>query len=364
MVSKALVVGAYQRKAEEIARLGVNLTVLIPTSWKDRRGQQVAERLHTVGYSLQIVPICLNGQYHLHFYPTLRRELAQIRPDILHMDEEPYNLATWQALGVAESLGIRTLFFTWQNLNRLYPPPFRWIEKHNYQRAARALAGNQEACSVLRQKGYRRAVEVIPQFGVDPSLFFPVMNSRQWENGPLRIGYAGGLLPEKGLMDLLRACAALRGNWTLSIVGEGSEKASLQAFIHEKGLSEKVTIAPRRSSGSMPEYYQTLDVLVLPSRTQSNWKEQFGRVLIEAMACQVAVVGSTCGEIPNVIHQSGLVYDEGQWSELAQCLQQLMDNPTQREVLAKSGRRRILENFTMSRVAQNTVDVYRTMMRS
>ena len=49
MVSKALVVGAYQRKAEELARLGVELTVLIPPAWGDRRGRQAAERLYTDG---------------------------------------------------------------------------------------------------------------------------------------------------------------------------------------------------------------------------------------------------------------------------------------------------------------------------
>lgn len=94
MVSKALVVGAYQRKAEEIARLGIDLTVLVPESWKDRRGEQQVETSYTDGYQLTPIPIRFNGQFHLHYYPTLRREMGRLRPDILHMDEEPYNLAT------------------------------------------------------------------------------------------------------------------------------------------------------------------------------------------------------------------------------------------------------------------------------
>src|SRR5688572_25263334 len=150
MVSKALVVGAYQRKAEEIAARGVKLTVLIPPSWRDRRGRQVAAALHTEGYTLRTIPLWLNGNFHLHFYPTLARELARLRPDVLHMDEEAYNLATYLALGTAERLGISALFFTWQNLLRNYPPPFAWWEGANYGRAGHALAGSQDAATVLR----------------------------------------------------------------------------------------------------------------------------------------------------------------------------------------------------------------------
>ncbi len=169
MVSKALVVGAYQRKAEELARLGVELTVLIPPAWGDRRGRQDAERLHTAGYDLRVIPLRLNGNFHLHYYPTLARELAALRPDVLHMDEEPYNLATWLALRAAGQIGARATFFTWQNLYRRYPPPFAAMEQANYAAAPIVIAGNQDAAEVLRRKGYEGEIVVIPQFGVDPA---------------------------------------------------------------------------------------------------------------------------------------------------------------------------------------------------
>ncbi len=132
MVSKALVVGAYQRKAEELARLGAELTVFIPPAWGDRRGRQAAERLHTTGYDLRVIPLRLNGNFHLHYYPTLARELAALRPDVVHMDEEPYNLATWLTLRAAGQAGAHATFFTWQNLYRRYPPPFAAMEQANY----------------------------------------------------------------------------------------------------------------------------------------------------------------------------------------------------------------------------------------
>ena len=360
MVSKALVAGAYQRKAEEIARRGVKLTVLIPPSWGDRRGRQVATLRHTEGYTLRTIPLWLNGNFHLHLYPTLAHELARLRPDVLHMDEEPYNLATYLALSSARRLEIPALFFTWQNLQRHYPPPFAWWEKANYRKAGHALAGSQDAATVLRNKGYRGPLTVLPQFGVDPAIFTPASHPRG-ADAPLRIGYAGGLLPEKGLDLLLRACAALHGAWQLVLVGEGESHATLVALAAQLGIADRVRFAPRLESHAMPAFYQNLDVFVLPSRTISSWKEQFGRVLIEAMAAAVAVVGSSSGEIPNVLGEAGLCFAEGDVDALRGQLQRLQDDPELRVQLGQSGRMRVLAHYTMQQIAAQTVEVYHAL---
>ncbi len=60
---------------------------------------------------------------------------------------------------------------------------------------------------------------------------------------------------------------------------------SLETLAQELGIGERVTFLGRQTSSDMAAFYNSLDVLVLPSRTLPNWKEQFGRVLIEAMAC-------------------------------------------------------------------------------
>ena len=154
MLSKALVVGAYQRKLEELARMpDVELTVIVPPAWRDRRGSVALDRAYTSGYELLVAPIAFNGQYHLHFYPTLGRLLRRLRPDILHVDEEPYNLATWHALRLGSAGGARGLFFTWQNLARRYPRPFGYLEAVNYRRAGYAIAGNQAAAVCCGPRG-------------------------------------------------------------------------------------------------------------------------------------------------------------------------------------------------------------------
>ena len=114
----------------------------------------------------------------------------------------------------------------------------------------------------------------------------------------------------------------------------------------------------------MPAFYQMLDVFVLPSRTMPNWKEQFGRVLIEAMACAVPVVGSSSGEIPQVIGAAGLVFPEGDLGALGGCLARLQAEPDERRRLGQAGRERVLAQFTMGEIAERTVKVYQALKGS
>jgi glycosyltransferase involved in cell wall biosynthesis len=278
----------------------------------------------------------------------------------------------------ARSVGAEPLFFTWQNLLRRYPPPFNWFERIVYRSCAVAIAGNAEAREVLVRKGYRGEIVVLPQFGVDPTIFRPQTESdeeertqRREKNGALKrssaitsqseafhIGYAGGLLPEKGLDLLLRACAGLEGDWRLTLVGSGEELEALRKLASEGGIADRVTLGVRLPSAEMPDFYRSLDLLVLPSRTRPNWKEQFGRVLIEAMASGVPVLGSDSGEIPHVIGSAGVVFPEGDVGALRSQLQRLMQDRAARECLAAAGRERVLAQYTMAEIARQTVAAY------
>jgi len=369
MVSKACIVGAYQKKLEELAKFpDVELTVVVPPYWRDERGVMHLEREHTQGYELVVERMALNGHFHLHFYPALAKNIRRIRPHIVHIDEEPYNVATWQVIRLAKTHGAKTVFFTWQNIHRRYPPPFSLIESYNLRNADYAIAGNSEAVKVLQAKGYRGPTRVIPQFGVDPDIYrFQVSGSRfqgsnlqpgTWNLELFTIGYVGRLVEEKGVHILLRAVAGLSGEWRLRILGSGPQKARLESLATELGIAERVRFEEPIPSTQMPGYYNQLDALVLPSLTRPNWKEQFGRVLIEAMACGVPVVGSDSGEIPNVIGDAGLVFPEGDVQALQDKLPQLMADPALRDELAQRGRERVLAHYTQAQVAAKTYQVY------
>ncbi len=370
MISKACLVGAYQRKLEEIARYpDVDLMVVVPASWQEDSRSIQLERAHTQGYDLAVEPVAFNGSFHFHFYPQLRGRLRAFRPHLVHIDEEPYNVATFHALWLAKRSGALALWFTWQNLNRRYPLPFRLIEAYNLGHADYAIVGSEGAAQVWRHKGYSGPTAVIPQFGVDPDVFSPSRRS-QLERISLRrdaargfsVAYVGRLVPEKGVDLLVDALADVRGPWHLHVVGRGAEEERLRAQIRHLGLSHRVTFEGWLPSVRMPTFYRELDALVLPSRSRPNWIEQFGRVLIEAMSCGVPVIGSDCGEIPNVIGDAGLVFPEDQVESLRDCLTRLMRNDDLWTDLVRRGRERVLSHFTQERIASETVAVYRELM--
>lgn len=361
IVSKALVNGVYQRKLEELARLpDVELLAVVPPFWHENRvGVLQLERRYVEGYQLVVESMWFNGHHHVHFYPGLGKHIARFRPDILHIDEEPYNLVTAHAALLGRRYGARILFFTWQNLYRRYPPPFSWFEQLNYRLASAAVAGNHEAADVLRRKGFRGPLAIIPQFGVDPELFRPMTVARA---AVPTIGFVGRLVPEKGADLLIRALAQLPGRVQLEIVGDGIERTRLELLATELGVRDCVLFRGGVPPALMPEALNRFDVLVVPSRTRRNWKEQFGRVIIEAMSCGVPVVGSSSGEIPHVIGDPSLVFPEDDVDALVRLLRNLLADPDRLRQLGEAGRRRVLAHYTQRRIAEQYYAVYQAML--
>ncbi|MFQ5576172.1 MAG: glycosyltransferase [Anaerolineae bacterium] len=372
MISKALVVGAYQKKLEEIAAAGdINLTVVVPPAW----GQTRLETVHTRGYQLVVTGAAFNGNFHLHYYPRLKKIVAAAAADVIHIDEEPYNLATFHAMRLAKRVNAKTVVFTWQNLKRKYPPPFSWMERYVLKHADALIAGNAEARRVWQAKGYAGPVRQIPQFGVDPAMFYrrrrihrvskPSVALRRSARRPsqpsMTLGYVGRLVEEKGVEILLRAASKLSGPWNMQIIGRGPERQRFERMAQWLGIQSRVTFDRQLPSTHMPNYLSGLDVLVLPSLSRPNWKEQFGRVLIEAMACEVVTVGARSGAIPEVIGRAGLLFEEGNVDALRQQLQRLLDDVSLRESLRQAGQQRVLNHYTHAAIAQHTVALYRQL---
>lgn len=362
MVSKALVSAAYRKRVEEIAALGVDITLVVPPRW----GEWPLEPSKPIGYRQTVLKTCFNGRNHFHFYRGLRDIFTAEKPDIAHIDEEPYSVVTWQALREARRVGARPIFYTWQNIHKRFPPPFNWIEGEALRNSVAALAGNQEAAQVLRRKGFNRSVHIVPQVGVDPEVYRPVDAFELRREISLKdqfvIGYVGRLIPEKGIATLMDAVEKLRRtgqNIVVLVRGAGRMRTWMERRAAASSLLRgRLRWLPPVASNDLAATFSAMDCLVLPSLTRSNWKEQFGRVLVEAMACEVPVIGSDSGEIPNVIGDAGLTFPEGDAAALADRVRQLISAPDVRRQLARSGRERVMDRFTHRRVAKETVAAY------
>jgi glycosyltransferase involved in cell wall biosynthesis len=185
---------------------------------------------------------------------------------------------------------------------------------------------------------------VIPQFGVDSEIYSP--GTRASGRGFI-VGYVGRLVEEKGVDLFLEALAGLEGVWRAYVLGSGPARETLRAQARQLGLADRVSFDSWIPSAQMPAYYRQLDALVVPSRTRPNWKEQFGRVLVEAMACGVPV---------------GLVFPEGQVEVLQAHLARLLHDLDLRAELATRGRERVLAHYTQAQIAAETYRVYQAML--
>ena len=368
-ISKPYVAAAYRQKLTILAEQGFTVGLICPPAW----GSQLFEP-DTEGdrYWLKQLPIVANGKNHLHFYLGLGAAVREFKPDIINCEEEHYSLVTRQCLHAADSVGAKFLFYTWQNIYKKYPPPFAWTEQTVLNRSVAAVTGNDEATQVLRAKGYRGHIAEIPQMGVNFEWFaaHPADTSGRLlrktdlglESGAFHIGFAGRLVEEKGLHTLLSAASqALKQVPTLRLVilGSGPALPQLQAQSRALGIEDRISWHMHVPSTEVAAYLKALDVLCLPSRTRSNWKEQFGRILVEAMAASAIVVGSSSGEIPRVIADAGLIFPEGDSDSLARILVNLARDENLQFILRERASKRVQQYYTNKMVASRWGELWR-----
>ncbi len=361
LFSKAATRAVYHKQYEHLAAQPdvEELLVVVPPYWREPHvGKIPLEAVTPRGYHLQVTPLRWNGHYHFYYAPRLPRLIRQFRPDLVHIDEEVYNFATYHAALAAKRSGAHAVAFCWQNIYRCYPPPFRWFEASLAKRLSGVIAGNHDAMQVLRRKGFTLPVGIIPQYGVDTELFTP---GELPASPPFRIGYLGRLVPAKGIDVLLESLKSLPEDCEVWIAGEGAE-SPWRERAERLGIAHRVRWLGAIPSTHVAAFLRQLHVLVLPSRTTLRWKEQFGRVLVEAMACGVPVVGSDSGEIPRVIGDAGLVFAEGSALQLANCIRLLEEQPEMHRKLAQIARRRAMERFSMKQVAVQYVTFWQKIM--
>jgi glycosyltransferase involved in cell wall biosynthesis len=372
----AAVVAEYRKPLSALGKCpDLDVTLLTPKRWPERAGQMVkAEPSDDSSYKLVTARTVLTGLYYLYIFPSLLYQLLRYRPDIIYCSEEAHAFIAacvllLRRIFLPES---RVLLYAAQNIKKRYPIPFRLFERYSFRHADSILACGTLVAQTLRSKGYGGDLRVVA-LPVDVHAFAPDPEKRAEGRRSLGlsadlcvIGYAGKLVEEKGLRTLLRAFADVaeeRKSVHLVLAGGGPLKAEMLASAAGLGLAERVHMPGVIHNADLPAFMNALDIFVLPSETRPNWREQFGRVVVEAMSCGVPVIGSDSGEIPVVLGDAGLVFHEGDSEDLASHLRCLLNEPVQRVKLSHLGRGRVLRHFSVEQIAAQHHAIYRETLQ-
>ena len=362
-----------RRLAHELARAGGerwDVTVAGPAIFRGDLRRIAMEPQPNEPCRVVPLPARSTGRVHVMTYGRRLRELLQENWDIVHAWEEPYILAGGQIAYHAPS-SARLVCATFQNIAKRYPPPFGWIERYVLRRSAGWIAfGHLVEETLQGRPGYRdRPRRVIPP-GVDVAEFRPDAERRrtmlarlEWSpDGPPVIGYIGRLVPEKGLDLLMEVLDELASPWRALIVGTGPLESTIREWMGRH--AGRVRLLADVAHDGVPAVLNACDVLALPSQTTPRWKEQLGRVLLEAFASGVPVVASDSGEIPFVVADAGRIVPEADRAAWGQALGALIDSPSLRAELSTRGRDRADRVYAWPVVARAHLEFFEELMQS
>ncbi|MGC1309892.1 MAG: hormogonium polysaccharide biosynthesis glycosyltransferase HpsO [Phormidesmis sp.] len=363
----------------------VEVTVVVPKRWNPGgvQSKKIETRAKDEG-RFKVIPVSNfseNNQALLSFGADIIPLLRQFKPDVIQVEQGAKSLgyAEFITLNRLLNLKAKNVFFTWWNLPYDVKFPLSALESYNLRHTHGLVVGNQDGAEVLREHGYQGPTCVMPQLGVDERIFCPTAESDLAERHGIApddfvVGFVGRFVEEKGLLTLFDALGKLQIShrdrpWKLLLLGRGPLKEKLQQQAQDLNIDSRIIWIESVPHADVPRYINLMDTLVLPSETtyrfktlsSVGWKEQFGHVLIEAMACKVPVIGSDSGEIPHVIKTDGLVFPEGDAIAFAEKIAALIDHPQQQQTLADKGYHRAMNEYTNRALATRLLNFYKTL---
>src|SRR3954449_12141325 len=229
-------------------------------------------------------------------------------------------------------------------------PPLRWTLRH-----AGALTAITEDCRqhALRAGAPAERIRLVFN-GTDLRRFTPRENGNGADSrfGPNMVFACRQLFPRKGIRFLLEAAAELKPQFPdlkIVLAGDGFERPELVQLAADLGIAQDVTFLGWVPNAELPPYYRAAAVSVIPSL-----EEGFGIPAAEAMGCEVPVVASDAGGLPEVVEDgvTGLVVPRGDVPALASAIGSLLDDPERRRRMGAAGRRRAVEYFDWDRTAE------------
>lgn len=301
--------------------------------------------------------------------PVLLTDTSRLDPYDVIISVEPYSFLTYQLLRYSKKRGKKLVVLSFENLfsNPLFHlPPYSFFTNYSKREATCVWAVTHKTSNCLKKLGFQSKNIRVAYLGVNVARYGRCTKDRNKHTDNLRFLYLGGLAPNKGLPELIKAFEIIshakgRGSVELIVCGDGSLKGWLIDLKRSKNI-------PIRYMGfiqhnKLPEVFSRAHIFVSPSRSVRRfgikiWEEQFGMTLVEAMATGLPIISSNSGCIPEVVGNGNFLLRKVCVEELAGLLDKTLSLP--RNKLIHIGRKnmdRVRKYFDAEVNAQRIHDI-------
>lgn len=326
---------SYNRK-DKLVRMAKHpdvdsLQLIVPRTWYDKP-LEMDRSYHQESFdgAYRIDPVgamFTSSQPKYVFNPVqLFSAIHSFNPDVLYIEQEPHDLVSAQIALMNMTLFRKPIvMFTWENTDRSFSLPRQILRTQTIQNMSGFVAGNSEAVELLGRTS-NKPMTVIPQFGVDVERFKPMnVDGLKIEfnlDNAFVLGFVGRYTKDKGIHTLIDACKKVRtlDHQEVILVCVSSMSPPEWILQAQEECGDSLRLLSNIDHHDFPKYMNVFDALVLPSETTSDWKEQFGRVVIEAAACGIPTIGSSSGAIPEVIGENGIIFKEKDVDDLSRVI--------------------------------------------
>ncbi len=322
------------------------VTIIIPETISYSSGIKTAQKTEAEDPEIIFVKTKRNNP-RLQKIIGLKKILDTQKPDIVFLDNDPGSLQAVEISRWCKKNNAKCIVQSCENLPFDYKSSFiragfkggvlsvvkiflNFLNKKNIDYI---FTINDDGTKIFKNVGYKN-VQKIP-LGFNENLFndFPekrIKIRKELDLNNVVIAYFGRIVPEKGIHILLEALAKLEHlEWTFILddfeLYKNSYSETVNNLILKLRLQNRIKYI-KADHKEIADYMNASDIVVLASVSTPKWKEQYGRVIPEAMACKNAVIVANSGALPELVGDAGFVFEEKDTDKLSEYIKTLAEN--------------------------------------
>lgn len=344
-------IGHYRQRAmwEWIAEQGHRVNTMVMPQYQDEKYAPIERD----SFKQNLVTIHASPISNFWYFTSLHEYIHQLNPDVVFCYQEPWNVSAYMAMMMTKMFKKPFGFFTWENMRRLLPNPYRRIMGDVVHGSDLIVGGNSDAAKIMMEMGGDFIVKEL-QTGLDTNLFVPIPRLNFDERiEPIKLLFVGRLVKEKGIEVILKAFEKLEGDYVLKFVGGRGEMGEL--ITQHKEYGKKIILEPWTEYTKLPQIYNWADITLMPSIDSDAWIEQCGYVAGESLLCHVPVITTFSRSIVEWWKLPDVEFiPQGDIDLLVDKIEEMSKNLHE----AKEGRKAVVSKYSNKTIGQNYLDMF------